>query len=115
LQVVLLDILARVPDLDHAEVVTARYDGAEPNVRREMLRVAGANRLGSWLRGLKSAFRTMDPWARLAYLSVLPALPGDESLHWARGIRRSLSALERLVVIHAFRDRGLKLGDLRLT
>lgn len=115
LQAVLLDVLARVPELDHAEVVTARYERADPNVRPQILRVAGANRLGSWLRALKPGFRTMDPWARSAYLSVLPSLPGDEAEHWLRGIRRSLSPLERLLVIHAFRDHELKLGDLRLT
>lgn len=114
LRVVLLDILARVPKLDHADTVTADYEHSDPNVRREILRVAGANQLGSWLRGLKAEFRSMDPWARSAYLSVLPALPGDEALHWIKGIRRSLSPLERLLVVHAFRDRGLKLGDLTL-
>jgi hypothetical protein len=115
LQVVLLDILARVRGLDHAEAATAGYEQADPNVRREILRVAGINGLGSWLRGLKPTFRSMDPWTRAGYLSVLPALPGDEALHWVRGIRKSLTPLERLLVIHAFRDQGLNLGDLRLT
>jgi hypothetical protein len=103
------------PALDHADVVTARYERADPHVRREILRVAGANELGSWLRGLKADFRIMDPWSRAACLSVLPALPGDEALHWIKAMRRSLSPLERLLVIHAFRDRGLKLGDVTLT
>jgi len=114
LQTVLLDVLATVPGLNHAEAITARYDDAPQPVRREILRVAAANKLSGWLRGRKQEFRAMDPWSRPAYLTGLPALPGDEAEHWLRSIRSQLSPVERLVVRHAFRNRGMNVGETRI-
>jgi len=114
LQLVLLDVLASVPTLDHAEAVTARYGMSDPAVRREILRVAAANGLGAWLRGHRHEFRTMDPWSRVAYLRGLREFPGDEAEHWLREIRRTLTPLERLVVRYVFDDRAMRLGSVTL-
>lgn len=115
LQIVLLDVLAQLPSLDHAADVTAQYPDAEPAVRREILRVAGANKLGSWLREHKSEFRTADPWIRRAFLFAVPSLPGDEGEHWLRSIKGSLTPLERLIVLFTRRgQRDLKLGTTSL-
>lgn len=114
LKVLLLDIIASVPELNHADAVTAMYDSEDPVVRREVLRVAASHGCGAWLRGRKHEFRGMDAWSRIAFLYGLPVLPGDEAEHWLREIRITLSPLERLVVRHAFKDRTKKVGETAL-
>lgn len=115
LQMVVFDTLAQIPALNHAMQATAKYNDCSLEVRREILRVAAAHGLGSWLRSKRLEFEQFDPWSRPAFLAGLPAFPGDEATHLLSTLKANLTPMERLVVQWAFRDRTLKLGDTKVT
>jgi hypothetical protein len=117
LQTVLLDILATLPELDHADAITARYADSNPIIRREIIRVAGSNRRGAWLREHKGDFRTMDPWMRRAFIHAAPALPQEEARFWLESVRDTMSPLEKVVACHALKIKDakkLKLGEIQI-
>lgn len=117
LQVVLLDVLANLPELDHVDAVTARNSTSDPLVRREIVRVAGAGGRGDWLRDQKAGFRGADPWHRRALLHAATALPGDEAKFWLDSVKGNMSPLEKVVARHAFKDRDdkkLRLGAIEI-
>lgn len=114
LQIVLIDLLSRLPELNHADSITARYQHVKPRLKAEILKVAGANRRGSWLRDRKNEFASFDGVSRRAYLSVVPRLPGDEGLHWVKAQKGNLSPLERIVLKYAYRNRHMKLGPTKI-
>ena len=117
LQMVLLDVLASIPELNHADAVTSRYAESDPLIRREILRVAGSNGRRDWLRDRKSEFRSMDEWMRRAFISAAPALPSEEAKFWLQSVKDTMSPIEKVVAHHAFRGRTkkeLKLGEIQI-
>jgi hypothetical protein len=114
LQAVLLDVLATMPELDHADAVTARYYGADPLVRREILLVAGSGGRGDWLRDRRSEFQEMDAWTRRALVNAAVALPHEEARFWFDSVRGRMTAMEKLVALTALPTEQLKLGEIRV-
>jgi hypothetical protein len=70
LQIVLMDIFAHVPSLDHIYALTSRYDQMPPAVRRQVVRAATAANQSDWLRERKSEFHHGDPWLRRAIVAA---------------------------------------------
>jgi len=115
LQAVLLDVLATLPALDHVDSVTARYAAADPLVRREILRAAGAGGRGDWLRDRRSEFSNgMDAWTRRAFVHATTAMPVEETRYWLDTVRARMTALEKLVALAAFPHEKLKLGEISI-
>jgi len=115
LQAILLDVIATLPELDHVDLVTARYGGSDPLVRREILRAAAIGARGDWLRDRKTEFRSMDPWLRRAFVSSSAALPEEEAHFWLQAVRDNLSPLEKVVASFAHKRKDLKLGEINIT
>jgi hypothetical protein len=114
LQIVLLDVLAVLPELNHADAITARYGEADPAVRREILSVAAAGGRGGWLRDRKNEFRSMDPWSRRAFVRASVALPEEEAKFWIQSVRDGMTPMEKVVARHAFKDKQMKLGNINV-
>jgi Reverse transcriptase (RNA-dependent DNA polymerase) len=114
LQMILLNVLATLPELDHVDPVTALYPAADPAVRREILCVAGAGARADWLRDRKAEYRGMDVWARRAFVYASRALPREEADFWIQSVRDIMSPIEKVVARHAFRDKELKLGNIEI-
>ena len=86
-------------------------------IRREILRVAGSDGRGDWLRDRKSEFRGMDPWMRRAFISAARALPSEEARFWLQSVKNTMSPIEKVVTCHAFKDsteKELKLGEIQI-
>lgn len=115
-QVVLLNLFSRVPELDHINSVTAQYAGANAFVRREIVMASGAAQQGHWIRERKDEFATGDQWLRRAILAAAISLPGDEARHWLRSVKRQLDAREKIIMRWAFQDKKdtLKLGQIAI-
>ena len=114
LQIVLLNLFARVPDLDHVNRLTAMYGSRPPSVQREIVFVAGVMDQGHWIKERKDEFGTSDQWLRRALISAAPSLPGDEAKYWINRIKRDISGIEKIVARWAFRDKALKVGDISI-
>jgi len=112
LQVVLLDILATVPELNNVDRVTARFNTAEPAVRREIIRVAETGERRDWLRDRKADFRIMDPWTRRAFVRAASVFPPDEARFWIDSVRDSLRPIERAIAKNAIPS--AKVGEIRI-
>jgi hypothetical protein len=113
LQSVLMDVIARIPDLNHVDSLTARYAGAAPAVRRSILLAAGGGRRADWLRDRKADFRSMDPAGRRAFIRAAAALPADEAKFWVESVRDSLRPLERVVARQYLP--GVKMGEIKIS
>jgi hypothetical protein len=112
LQILLIDLFSRVPELNHINSLTVRFANASPAVRRELVRAAGAAKQGHWVREVKGEFLAADPWFRRALVSSAPSLAGDEPYHWLRNIRGNMSSMEKLVALWVFNDPNLRLGPI---
>ncbi len=112
LQMVLLDVMATIPGLNHIDQLTARYSTADTSVRRGILLTAASGKRSDWLRDRKTDFRTMDPWSKRAFIKASAALPHDENKFWLDSVRDSFRPLERVVAKHALP--GSKVGDIKI-
>jgi hypothetical protein len=112
LQMVLLNVMATIPGLNHIDRLTARYPTADPIVRRGILLAAASGKRSAWLRDRKAGFRTMDAWSRRAFIEASAVLPHGESKFWLDSVRDSLRPLERVVAKHALP--GSKVGDIKI-
>lgn len=114
LQAVLVNLIAKVPDLDHIGACLALYDSAGPSVRREIVLAAAAADQAHWVKERKDEFASGDPWFRCALVSAAPRLAGDEGRHWVGGLKPTMSGMEKLVAKWAFRSKGMDVGDISL-
>jgi hypothetical protein len=112
LQMVLLNVVATIPGLNHIDRLTARYSTADSIVRRGILLAAVSGKRSDWLRDRKADFRTMDAWSKRAFIKASAALPHEESKFWLDSVRDSLRPLERVVAKHALP--GSKVGDIKI-
>ena len=112
LQMLLIDVVARIPRLNHVDTLTSRYQTADPAVRRGILLAAGSGGRSDWLRDRKPEFRMMDVWSRRAFIKAATAFPGDELKFWFDSVRDNLRPLERVVAKHYLRN--VKVGDIRI-
>lgn len=114
MQIVLIDLFAKVPELNHINALTSKFPIAKPNVRREIVVAAGNARQGHWIKERKDEFDTADPWFRRALLATLPSFPGDEATHGIKKIRFKMSSLEKIVTKWAFKNTSMKLGEIKI-
>ncbi len=112
LQVVLLDILANLPELNHVDRVTARFNSSDPAVKREIIRVAESGKRRDWLRDRKQDFRVMDPWTRRAFVRAASVFPPVEGKFWVDSVRDSLRPIERAIAKNAIPT--AKVGEFRI-
>lgn len=113
-RLVLLHLFGRVPALNQTNRITALYAAAPPAVRREIVFAARAAGNAAWLRERKAEFESADPWLRRAIIAGASALAGDEGDIWLMKVRNRLTFLEKLMVRWAFKNRKLKIGELRI-
>jgi len=116
MQVILINLFAKVAELNHIDSLTARYATASPIIRREIVLAAGAAEHGPWIRERKDDFAAADPWFRRALISAATSLPGDEAPHWIKSIKRRISPMEKVMARWAFRDKKdtLRLGQINV-
>ena len=112
LRMVLLNLFAEIPALDHINALTATYGTGTPPVRRELVVAAGVANQGHWVKERKDEFSSVDPWLRRALIYASKSLPGDEADHWIKKTRGGMRGMEKLVARWAFRNRGMKLGEV---
>jgi hypothetical protein len=116
IQLVLIDLFARIPKLDNINRITSLYPSASTPIRREIILAAGAAKQGHWIRERKDDFDNGDPWLRRAIIAASPVMPGDESEHWLKRIRNTLTGPEKMVVKWAFEKStpNLKVGNMKI-
>ena len=114
IQVVLVNLFSRVPGLNHINKLTSKYSGMSPSLKREIVLAAKAAGRSHWIKERKDEFDSSDVWLRRAILRAAPELPGDESRHWLKKIKRGLSSQEKLIVWDSFNSRDLSLYGFNL-
>lgn len=112
LQAVLIDIVARFPGFNHVDSITARYNEADPAVRRAIILAAAGGKRVAWLRDRKGEYGNMDAWTRRAYVKAIAELPGDEPRFWVEAVRDTMRSLERLLAKHYIE--GAKVGEIKI-
>ena len=115
IQIVLINLFAKVPQLDHINKLTAMYQSSSSSVRREIIIAAGIAKQGHWVKERKDEFATADPWLRRALIFSSSSLPGDEGTHWLKQIKTGMSSIEKLVAQFAFRNTSLKAGTVPIS
>lgn len=114
IQVVLLNLFAWVPALDHVDRLTAMYSDISPEAQREVVVAVGNADQGHWVRERKDEFVRASTWMRCALLYAARSLPGDEGVSWVRQLRRDLTALEHAIVHWAFGKEPVQPGRIRI-
>lgn len=114
LQVVLLDVLEKIPELNHVDRVTPSYARSDPSIQRVLLGVAAEGGRTEWLRERKGEFSTMNPWLRRAYLRACASIPGTEAKFWIESVLQQLTGIEKLTVARFHTQNLPKLGEIRL-
>lgn len=109
IQVVLISLFSRVPELNHIHKLTSRYEQMDQSLRREVVLAASAAGKSYWIKERKDEFDSSDKWLRRAILKAAPELPGDQSRHWLKKIKQGLSPQEKLVVWDLFNSKDLSL------
>ena len=115
MQMVLLNLFARVPALDHTNRLTSRYQAAGAAARREIVSAAAAANAYQWLKERKDEFGTSDPWLRSAIIAAAACFPGDEAKFWLRRVKRQLTPVERFVARWATGSTAAELGEQTLS
>jgi hypothetical protein len=98
LQLVLINLFSRLPNLNHLGKLTQRYDSAGPAIRREIVLAACAAEDKYWVKERKAEFEAADSWLRRAIIAASRFLPGDEGRIWRRHITPVLVQSEPYVV-----------------
>jgi hypothetical protein len=97
LTVILLDLFACLPPLNHVESILQKYKKSSSMIQREIIRVATAHKVDHWLRQRKEEFPSADPWQRRALIAGASTFSKDERVHWLRGIEKEGTELEKFV------------------
>jgi hypothetical protein len=95
-QMSLLNLFARVPQLNHINSLTAQYQDYPASSRREIVVAAGVANQGHWIKERKDEFVSADQWFRRAFIYAAHSLPGDEGLYWLRKTKNSMTGMEEL-------------------
>lgn len=98
LQLVLINLFARLPELNHISQLTLLYDRSAPAIRREIVGAAAAAEERYWIKERKQEFANADPWLRRAIIGGSRCLPGDEGRIWRQHIKPTLTKEEQFVV-----------------
>jgi len=114
LSMVLINLFAQSPGLDHINEITKRYNAYSPVVRREIVQAAVLANQVDWIRERKDEIDSSDRWLKRVIVIGLSVLPESESNAWLRSIKAGLSGLEKFTVKWCLRNRKLKLGSMSL-
>jgi len=114
MQIILVSLFGMVRDLDNMDELMAMYTSAGPAMRREIIIAAGVAGKGHFIKERKDEFGVSDPWLRQALIAATTSLPGDEARHWVRKMKPGMTAMEKIVARWAFRDKEMKIGEVRV-
>ena len=103
LQLVLINLFAGLPGLNHIGQLTQLYDRSAPSIRREIVSAATAAGERYWIKERKAEFANTDPWLRRAIIAGSRSLPEDEGRIWRKHIKPTLTKEEQFVVAWAER------------
>jgi hypothetical protein len=97
LNVILLDLFANLPPLNHVDSILQKYKASSPMIRREIIRVATAHKKDHWLRQRKEDFPSADPWLRRALIAGASTFSKDERTYWLQSLEKEGTQLEKFV------------------
>ncbi|HEU5377951.1 MAG TPA: RNA-directed DNA polymerase [Ktedonobacteraceae bacterium] len=97
LTVILLDLFAGLPALNHVENILQKYRRSSSMIQREIVRIATAHKASYWLRQRKEALPSADPWLKRALIAGASTFSKDERTYWLQRIEREGTDLEKFV------------------
>jgi hypothetical protein len=99
LTVILLDLFARLPLLNHHESILQKYRRTSGSymVNRKIIRAATAHRAHYWLRQRKEELPGADPWLKRALIAGASTFSKDERIYWLQRIERGGTELEKFI------------------
>jgi hypothetical protein len=97
LTVILLDLFAGLPALNHVDHILQKYEKKPSMIQREIVRVATAHKASHWLRQLKEEFPGAGPWLKRALIAGASTFNKDERMYWLQRIEREGTDLEKFV------------------
>lgn len=77
-RLLILSLFTRNPHINHFAKLHKIYSQADPFIRREIILAASVNGALDWVRELKEAYPSMDPWQQRAMLYAVSGLARDE-------------------------------------
>ncbi|OGM08540.1 hypothetical protein A2159_03130 [Candidatus Woesebacteria bacterium RBG_13_34_9] len=96
-QLSIMSLFASQEKLDHLPSIIRFYQNASPYLRREIIICAVRQKAADWIRELKEAFATFDPWNRRAFIFASSILPPEERRFFLKHIK-ALDLLEELII-----------------
>ncbi len=97
LTVILLDLFARLPILNHFECILQKYrTSSSPMVKRKIVRAATAHHADYWLCQRKEELPLADPWLKRALMAGASTFSKDERTFWLRRIEKR-TELEKFI------------------
>ena len=96
LTVILLNLFARLPVLNHVENILQKYRTCSQMVKRKIVRVATEHRADYWLRQRKEELPLADPWLKRALIAGATTFSKDERTYWLNRIEKR-NELEKLI------------------
>ena len=98
LTVILLDLFARLPILNHRDRILQKYRTDSPSqmVKRKIVCAAMAHHADYWLRQLKEELPSADPWLKRALMAGASTFSKDERTFWLRRIEKR-TELEKFI------------------
>ncbi len=100
LTVILLDLFAHIPSLDHVGSILQRYRTPKSSmVRRKIVRMATKSEGGDhWLRPRKEEFlSTNDLWLKRAFIAGASAFSKAERTDWLEQVEKDGTELEKFI------------------
>jgi hypothetical protein len=98
LTVILLDLFARLPILNHRERILQKYrTSSSPMVKRKIVCAATAHNANYWLRQRKEELPLADPWLKRALMAGASTFSKDERKFWLQRIERGGTELEKFI------------------
>ncbi len=98
LTVILLDLFARLPLLNHLESILQKYrTRGSYMVNRKIIRVAAAHHADYWLHQRKEEFPGADPWLKRALIAGASTFSKDERKYWLQRIEKEGTELEKFI------------------
>ena len=98
LTVILLDLFARLPLLNHLESILQKYrTSGSYMVNRKIIRVATAHHADYWLHQRKEEFPGADPWLKRALIAGASTFSKDERTYWLQRIEKEGTELEKFI------------------
>ncbi len=98
LTVILLDLFARLPILNHRDRILQKYrtNSPSPMIKRKIVRAATAHSADYWLRQLKEELPLADAWLKRALMAGASTFSKDERTFWLHRIEKR-TELEKFI------------------